>query len=113
MYCAIGDLKQAAEEIRGFPAKISDARELVLGTFDRNYTGGGIALKFYCVGGAGHSFVEARIESGYERAGTYERVLLSLPVEAAAVDIFVDGLVRLETARVGKAYLTGVRKAIE
>jgi hypothetical protein len=45
---------------------------------------------------SGHAYVDSTIESGRNAAGKIESVSLSLPVEAAAVDSFVEELRQLE-----------------
>ena len=107
IYEAIGDLEEAAAQLRGFPRNPSDRREIILGNFDRKYAGGGVKMRFHCIGGAGHSFVEATIDSNCETAGTFQTAMLSMPVEAASVDVFVQELQRVGANRAGKAYLKG------
>jgi hypothetical protein len=68
---------------------------------------GGIKLRFHCVDGAGHTFVEATIDAHYETGGTIQNVVLAMPVEAAAVDEFVRELQRLDLDRSGTATLKG------
>jgi len=62
-------------------------------------------VRFYCVDGAGHAHVEARIDSKFLSGGTIQTVVLAMPIEAAAVDTFVEELRRLE--RAGVAHLKG------
>jgi hypothetical protein len=111
IYCGWGVLEEAANKIQRFPSGPKDMREVILGTFDRKSAGGGVALRFHCVGGAGHAFVEGKIDSGYEAAGTIEGVVFSMPIEAAAVDIFAAGLRRLEIAKSGKAHLSATGRS--
>jgi hypothetical protein len=92
VYVGIGRLDEAAATLHGFPDYPSDSRE----------------LKFYCIGGAAHAWLEARIESVYDLAGPPQSVVLSLPIEPAAVDLFVDQLHRVGTSRFGIARLNGV-----
>ena len=108
IYEAIGDLEEAAAQLRGFPHNPSDRREIVFGTFDRKCAGGGINMRFHCIGGAGHSYVEATIDSNCESAGTVQTAVLSMPVEAAAVDVFVQELQRVGANRAGTAFLKGL-----
>ena len=86
---AIGDLEEAAPKLRGFPRDPRDKRELIFGNFHCNRAGGGVRLKFHCIGGAGQSYVEATIDSKYESAGTIQTAILAMPVEAATIDVFV------------------------
>jgi hypothetical protein len=109
VYEAIGDLEKAAALLRGYPRDPSDRRELTFGNFDRKCAGGGVRMRFHCVGGAGHSYVEATIDSNYESAGTIQTAILSMPVEASAIDVFVRELQTVGANRTGTAFL----KALE
>ncbi len=107
IYEGIGDLREAATQLRGFPQSPADIREVVFGNFDRKCAAGGVRMRFHCVDGAGHAYVEATIDSNYQSGGTVQTVVLAMPVEAAAVDRFVDELERLEDERRGAAHLKG------
>jgi hypothetical protein len=107
VYVELGGLEDAASALRGFPRDPADTREVTFGTFDRQFAGGGVSLKFYCHDSAGHAFVESKIASVYDLAGPAQSVLLTLPVEAAAVDSFVDQLRKLGANRAGIARLVG------
>jgi hypothetical protein len=107
IYEGIGDLRVAAAQLHGFPKNPEDTRELVFGNFDRKYAGGGVRMRFHCVDGAGHAYVEATIDSNCQSGGTVQTVLLAMPVEAAAVDTFIRELERLEDEREGTAHLKG------
>lgn len=104
---AIGDLRAAADQLRGFPANPTDERVLVFGNFDRRCAAGGVRMRFHCVDGAGHAYVEATIDSNYIHGGTIQTAVLAMPVEATAVDIFVAELERVEVQRTGAAHLKG------
>jgi len=105
VYEAIGDLQSAADRLRGFPKGPRDTREVIFGTFDRKCAGGGVKLCFHCIDGAGHAYVEAMIDSNSPSAGTIQTATLAMPVEAAAVDTFVQELQQLESDRAGTAHL--------
>jgi len=64
-------------------------------------------MRFRCVDGAGHAYVEASIDANYESGGTIQTVLLSMPLEATAIDVFVQELQTLGLNRAGIAYLKG------
>jgi hypothetical protein len=106
-YEAIGDLRDIAAQLRGFPTNSADTREITFGNFDRKVAGGGVRMRFHCVDDAGHAYVEATIDSNYYSGGTIQTVVLSMPIEAAAVDTFVQELQRLESNRAGVAHLKG------
>jgi hypothetical protein len=105
VYEAIGNLQKAAEELRGFPTDPSDTREITFGNFDRKFAAGGVRMRFHCVDGAGHAYVDATIDSNYLTGGTIQTAVLAVPVEAAAVDKFLQELEQLEKARAGSAHL--------
>jgi hypothetical protein len=51
--------------------------------------------------------VEAEIDSKYDSGGAVQSVLLSMPVETAAIDAFVLDLKELGIRRAVRAYLKG------
>jgi hypothetical protein len=107
-YVAIGELEKAAAKLRGFPNNPSDARELTFDGLGKGNARGDVRLRFHCSGGAVHTWMDASIESACDLTGSAQSVTLTLPIEAAAVDIFVDQLHRLGATRGGIAYLSGV-----
>jgi hypothetical protein len=111
-YAGIGELAAAGDLLRGFPKNSTDERCFQLGCLDRQYAGGGARLQFRCVDGAGHAFVEVMIDSNAKTAGTVQTAMVSLPIEAAAVDAFVVELEALEARRDGVAWLRGGNGAV-
>ncbi|MGD0761434.1 MAG: hypothetical protein ABR921_21255 [Candidatus Sulfotelmatobacter sp.] len=105
LYVAIGRLEETAVQLHGFPDSPSDTRELTFGSFDPKFVGGGVRMHFYCADGAGHSRVEANIESRRDSAEFAQSVHLLLPIEAASVDTFVEELRQLGVSRAGVARL--------
>lgn len=105
IYMEIGGLEAFAKKLSAFPRNPEDMREIVLGSFGREFAGGAVSMKFYCADKAGHAYVESKIESGFESAGVVQFAIISMPVEAAAIDLFVSDLRRLETERYGTALL--------
>ena len=65
-------------------------------------------MRFYCADRAGHAYVESKIESEVESAGVVQSAVISMPIEAAAVDAFVGDLQMLERDRSGTALLKGM-----
>ena len=108
LYEPLGTLGKAAVCLRGFPDSVKDVREITFGNFDRKFAGGGVSMRFHCIDGAGHAYVEAKIDSNFLTGGTTQNVVLAMPVEASAIDSFVKGLQRLETDHVGTAQLKGL-----
>ncbi|MGC2253049.1 MAG: hypothetical protein WA563_00805 [Candidatus Acidiferrales bacterium] len=115
IYTGNRELDDAAAKLSRFPKNISDDREIFLGTFDPKYAGGGVRMRFYCTDHSGHAYVDSQIQSdprlhtSAPRTPTVQSSLVSLPIEAAAVDTFVDELRRMAINRSGAARLAGVR----
>jgi hypothetical protein len=107
LYVAIGGIEELANKLAGFPRNPTDVREIVLGMFGREFAGGAVRMRFYCSDKAGHAYVESKIESGTESAGVVQYAIISMPIEAAAIDSFVIDLRRLERERSGTAILQG------
>ena len=108
VYLPIGGLREVAEKLEGFPRSPADKREVVFGNFGRKWAGGAVRLRFYCVDGAGHAYVESNIESGGQIAGVTQSVVLSLGIEPAALDSFVEDLRRLDKEKTGTVRLCGI-----
>jgi hypothetical protein len=106
LYVAIGELEQIAVKLAGFPKSFADAREFVLGAFGPEFAGGGVSTRFYCLDRAGHSYLECKIESDEKSAGVLQIATLVMPIEAAAVDRFVEGMRRIGKDRAGTALLS-------
>jgi hypothetical protein len=104
----IGRLKEIASRLSGFPTNPSDEREIVLGTFGREFAGGAARMRFYCADRAGHAYLESKIESEFESVGVVQNVVISMPIEAAAVDVFVEELGQMEAQASGTARLKGI-----
>jgi hypothetical protein len=105
VYVSIGGLAEAAAKLEGFPIHPTDKRELQFGAFGPEWAGGAVSMAFYCKNSAGHALVEARIESEHGGRPKAQAALFFVPVEASAVDAFVEGLRRLEADREGTAAL--------
>src|SRR5438552_6861126 len=91
VYLGFDQLEEVAKKLQGFPNQLSDAREVMLGDF----AGGGVSMKFYCVDRSGHAYVECKIQSDRDSEGRVQSATLFIPVEAAAVDSFVEELRRV------------------
>jgi hypothetical protein len=108
VYLSIGGLRETADKLSGFPRNPTDKREVLFGRFGTGQAGGAVGMKFYCADGAGHTFVESKIESDNQIAGVNESVVLSLLIEPAALDSFVEDLRRLDAEKTGTACLCAV-----
>ena len=105
VYIGTDELGIIGAQLRGFPNSISDIREVVLGDFDSESAGGGVKMRFYCVDRAGHAYVDAKIESDRDSVGRVQSATLSAPIEANAVDSFVDDLRSLDLGTAATASL--------
>lgn len=121
IYVAVGDLEKAAQVLRGFPSSLSDAREIVFGQFDlnRDTLASGVSMRFHCVNGAGHVRLELRLQSD-NRTGhgvlpdqALQTVTLAMGVEPAAIETFVQELLRLESHPAGIAHLRAIKSQAE
>jgi hypothetical protein len=105
VYLSIGRLREIAEELEGFPRSPADKREVLFGRFGQEWAGGAVSMRFYCADRAGHAYVESKIESDRRIAGVTQSVVLSLGIEPAALDSFVEDLRRLDIEKTGSARL--------
>lgn len=108
VYAAHGELKEVAAQLSGFPHNPGDVREIALGTFERNFAGGGLRMRFHCVDSSGHAFVEAAMDANFKNGGTIQSAVLAMPFEPAALDVFVQELKDLESVRGDVARLRGI-----
>jgi hypothetical protein len=86
-------LSRLASTLNGFPSCSDDSRDFELGTFDPEYADGGVRMHFHRLDSAGHAAVDVKLRGDACKAlGEIESVALRIPIEAAAVDIFVRQL---------------------
>jgi hypothetical protein len=111
VYVPTSDLTKHASRLKGFPSSVSDSRTIELGTFDPSCAGGGLRLRFYCLDGAGHTFVECKVRPDSKIAGVEQHAVIALPIEPAAVDSFVEQMARLDDLQTKTATLAGKRLA--
>lgn len=101
-------MQEVAAKLQGFPIAPSDVREVKFGPFGpKSLPGRRATLKFYYADNSGHAYVDSKVESDYNVAGKIESVSLSLQIEAAAVDSFVQELHELGSRQTGVAFLKG------
>lgn len=108
VYVGVGRLREVASVLRGFPSTVTDSREFTLGAFGGEFAGGGVSMRFYCRDGSAHVMVESRIESSSGAEGKPQSVVLLLPTEAAAIDLFVEELRNLDSNQTRVARLKGM-----
>ena len=102
-------LESCAALLKGFPAPVQDERVVEWGDSDVSSSLGGVKLRFLCIDASGHAGVWAELRSSDSLSGVmpHQTVRLFLPIEAAAVDRFVDELAIVGAKKRGRAQLTG------
>src|ERR1700685_3357886 len=105
VYIGQDRLGKTAAEIRGFPRNPADVREIMLGS--NSGPGNHVSMRFYCTDSSGHASVDSTIKSAPDAAGKIQSATFSLPIEALAVDSFVEDLQRLSSSAAGVAILNG------
>jgi hypothetical protein len=105
VYLGTGQLSKFARQLQGFPMNVSDTRQVLFGTFDPESAGGGVSMRLFCIDRSCHAYVETKIESDRDAAGRVQSALLFVPIEAGAVDSFVDELRGLDAGKTVTAYL--------
>jgi hypothetical protein len=103
-------LATLAGTLAGFPTSPADVRECTLGNFDPAAARGGVRLRLACTDALGHAAVRVTVRA----AGTAftdgrktedEFADLTIPVEPAAIDAFVEELRRSEIRTGWRAHL--------
>jgi hypothetical protein len=97
--------EKIAAALEGFPRHIRDERALEIGTFGPKFAGGEVHMKLYCADAAGHAVVELRLASDSTSAQRTQSVVIFLPVEAAALDDFIEELRRIQSGEADSAAL--------
>jgi hypothetical protein len=114
IYTDTVQLREAATTLQGFPLDPSDAREITFGEFGPKSAGGAVSMRFYCVDKAGHTSVDSKIESAFDsRADKAQSVVMTLAIQPAALDIFVEELPKLAANQTETAFLQGLTTELE
>jgi hypothetical protein len=93
IYLAHDAPSKLADALRRFPSSPTDSRDFELGTFNPEHAGGGVWMHFYRLDSAGHAAVDVKLRGeACKTLGEFESVALRIPVEAAAVDNFIQQL---------------------
>ncbi len=99
-------LSKLAKALRGFPSRPDDFRDFELGTFNPKQADGGAQMHFYCADAAGHAVVELKLRgNGCKGVGEIESVALRIPIQAAAVDNFIQQLTAIGKTIGASAFL--------
>lgn len=93
--------------LAGFPKDNQDRRKLEIGATDAGSAGGGMALHFHCMDGAGHVEVDVELWEELKIGDATQRILLKLHPEPAAIDRFLEELKTLEAELRNTAFLRG------
>jgi hypothetical protein len=96
--------------LRGFPVSPADVRERTLGNFNPSCGGGGVRLRLACTDAWGHAAVYLRVRAeGTRRTfggkDADESAEMTIPVEPAAIDAFVEQLRCAEVRKGWRAHL--------
>lgn len=104
IYAGLHELSEFANQIRGFPASVQDERVYEFGSRDRSIAGGYCKLWFRCADHSGHPVIEIMIEDDEQQCPS-GHAKLSIKVEAAGIDRFVERLFEIEREKSGQAML--------
>jgi len=106
MYLPHDSLSKAAKTLSGFPSGTKDSRNILLGAFEPNVSGGGVDMAFRCVDSTGHAVVLVSLRAdGCEGFGKPQSACLYVPVEAGSIDSFVSEARSTNARKGGKCYL--------
>jgi hypothetical protein len=93
IYLADDAASKLADGLRGFPSSSTDSRDFELGSFNPEHADGGVRMHFYRLDSAGHVGVDVKLRGdACKSLGEIESVALRIPIEAAAVDNFIEQL---------------------
>lgn len=104
VFAGLDELERLADKLTGFPASAQDERDFELGIKSTVYAGGYVGLFVHTVDSLGHSVIDVEIIDDDQKysAGS---ACFTIPVEAAGIDRFVQGLRAAQSARSGSARL--------
>jgi hypothetical protein len=106
IYASRNVLSKLAKSLSGFPSRPDDSRDFELGKFNPKHADGGARMHFYCSDAAGHAVVEIKLRGGASNGlGEVESVALRIPIQAAAVDNFIQQLIVLGKTMGASAFL--------
>ena len=108
VYIGLDQLKETATKLQRFPLDLSDVREVAFGAFGPESASGGVSMRFYCADRAGHTYVDIRIESSEDSIGKVQSVLMTVTIEPAGLDSFVEELRQMVANQARHAHLKGI-----
>ena len=109
-YLGYDEIARMVEGLKGFPSKLGDCREFEFGTFDQNFAGGGLRVRFSRTDSAGHCVMDVELRNDGKRGlGTAESVAMRIPIELAALDVFTSELaaIGLNTGAAARLNMAG------
>lgn len=104
IFAGLDDLGRLADALSGFPVSTHDERDFELGVRSTVYAGGYVRLFVHTVGNLGHSVVDVETIDDDQKYSAGSACFI-IPVEAAGIDRFVQGLRAAQSARSGVARL--------
>jgi hypothetical protein len=104
IYAGLGELSDFATRINTFPTNPEDERVYEFGSREPSIAGGYCRLRFHCLDRAGHAAIDIILEDD-EQVYAAEHAQLSLTVEAADIDRFIERIRVLQQERSGEARL--------
>jgi len=104
IFAGLEELGEIADALAGFPASVSDAREVQLGTPDPKYAGGHVRLSFSATDSLGHARIAIECLDDDQRYSSASAAF-DFPVEPAGIDRFVAALRSVQSHRSGVAKL--------
>lgn len=99
-------LSKLADALSGFPSSPDDSREVRIGTFDPSHADGGVLMNFRCRDSVGHAIAAIKLRGdGSKGFGELQSVALRIPIEPAAIDLFVRQLRQMDSTNGVVAFL--------
>ena len=107
IYMGHSRLTEMAGALNAFPTHVGDVRDFELATLsDPQAPAGSVLLHFCCLDSSGHIAVDVQLRGDTCAAmGQLESVALRIPLEAAAIDKFVEQLRNFRNEGGGVAHL--------
>jgi hypothetical protein len=105
VYAGLKELSDFAERLVGFPSDHLDKRSHEFGSRTLGTAGGYCSLQFRCLDRAGHVALHVDLEEEKYVGWPHSSAQMSLQIEVAAIDRFIEALRPLDRERRGSAVL--------
>jgi hypothetical protein len=107
VYASIEEFEHLADVFAGFPMSVQDHRQFEWGDLSRASGQGGFAMQLTCVDAVGHAGAWVELKSAdTDSPMPLQTVRLFLPIEAQAVDRFVQDMRVVGRQKRGTAHLS-------